>query len=204
MPLPLSVLIGGGLAGGFAVGKLALSGGAGAAGDAAPIAGSADPSMAGTNADASLWGDSASLNYGWDNSGVGTLNGVTPGSGDPYGSGGLPGGGDPILPPDPTGGGVPGPDQPPVGFLPPNPPRPPHAPAGATRQVVANGLTRLWTLSGGVARPTTYQQGKHFSAWAGPSVQLRTASGSATFARIVSGVYVGKYVHTSDPGVSFR
>lgn len=199
MALPLQVWIPAALAGGFVAGKLVVGGSAGAPGDAIAGATPPDASLGGTTADPLGLGDQAGLDFGWDPTAQGgTLNGTIPGSGSGYDGGGLPGGG-PVADP-----GTPAGTTPPPAAIPPPAPAASTAPAGATRQVVANGLTTLYTLSGGVAKPTTYQTGKHFSAWAGPAVTLRTAFGSATFAKILSGAYSGRYVHTSDPGVSFR
>jgi len=120
-----------------------------------------------------------------------------------------------VLPPYST----PGPGQPGDPILPPvAPPAPapapsaplcwtygPARPAGATRWVkVLSTHFRLYTLTGGAAVPTVYFSA-NFSAWLGGNVTLKTTSGgTATFAKILSGGHLGKYLHTSDPGVTIH
>lgn len=76
-------------------------------------------------------------------------------------------------------------------------------PAGAAGWVQARGVARLWTVSGGVARPG--QSGSlTFAAWYGPTSTIRTASGSGTFRQILGGNHGGLWIHTSDAGLAWH
>lgn len=103
MPFPLATLIPAALAGGFVVGKIALSGGLGGGGSEASGGGGAPggskavpappaSSHADTTVQSDLWGatgDTATIDFGPGRAGV--LQGIGQYAADPFGGGGLPG-----------------------------------------------------------------------------------------------------------------
>jgi hypothetical protein len=193
--LPLVPLAVAGALGGFLAGRVfgqpEGGGPATAGGGGAPAA---DSSLAGSTSDVwDSWG-TASLNFaGMD--GAGSLAGVLP---IPPGTVGEP------PPPAPA----PAPTAPPPSSSTtttaiacwPGHTRPPGAVGWVT---ISSSHFRLWTYSGGYAYPGPYGS-LSFSAWDSASVTLRTASGSATFRKILSGVHAGKYFHTSDAGITYH
>jgi len=116
-----------------------------------------------------------------------------------------------ILPPNLPPGDSP--VSPPVAPPPPSPsptaplcwPGGPARPSGATRWArISSTHFRLFTYSGGAVTAGPYGS-LSFSAWMGPNVTLKVSTGgTATFAKILSGVHAGRYVHTSDPGITWH
>jgi len=91
------------------------------------------------------------------------------------------------------------------------PPKPPPGKPGpdSPRPASAAGLAVLWGFVDPDrrldARPSSSRKGYNFSAWVGPRILLRVASGRTyTFARILSGSHQGAYVHPTDAGVALH
>jgi hypothetical protein len=182
--LPLGPLAAAGAIGGFLAGRIfGQPTGPAAGGPATPAP--ADSSLAGTASDVwDSWG-TASLNFAGSDA-AGALSGVTPIPPE------QPPPGSPVIPPPPSPSGSTA-----IACWPGHP-----RPAGVNRWIsVRSSHFRLWYASGpGTVKPGPYGT-QNFDSWAWPNVTLKTSTGgTATFAKIRTGVYV----HTSDVGISWH